>query len=601
MERPVTFENQGQQIVGILHMPERETPAPGVVLCHGFTGTKSEAHWIFVKLARRLAAEGMAVLRFDFRGSGDSAGEFKDVTISGEVSDARRAVEFLAEQPGVERTRLGIVGLSLGGCVAASVAGESPLIGATVLWAPVHDPDVVFARFLPEHVAFPHEFAPGMLLGRAFVDELPHIDPVATLTKTRGPVLILHGANDQSLPPDLSTSYAEALKAAGVPCEREVIEGADHTFSGVKDEQIVIERTVGWLRKHLAAGAAAPVRKATYADAGVDIARASVTKEKLKALVRQSYTPQVLGDLGAFGGLFAAEFPGVADPVLVASTDSVGTKLKVAVMANKHDTVGADIVNHCVNDILVMGARPLFFLDYIGMGRHSSHVVLDIVAGVARACAKVGCALIGGETAELPDMYRPGEYDLAGTVVGVVGRSRILQGDEIAPGDMVIGLGSDGLHTNGYSLARKLCFEQAGWTVDTYIPEWNATVAEALLRPHRCYLNPLAPLLADGLIRGMAHITGGGITDNLARILPEGTAAHLRRDAWPVPPIFRTLVELGRMDPDEAYRTFNMGVGMTLVVASAHAERVMERLSASGERVWRIGHIAGGSRSVHYE
>jgi len=600
MEQPITFLSHGQQVLGILHVPDVEGPVPGVVLCHGFSGTKSEAHFIFVKLARRLASEGMAVLRFDFRGSADSEGEFEDMTISGEIADARGAVEFLAEQPGVDRERIGIVGLSLGGCVAASVAGQSSLVGATVLWSPVADPDVQFARFHESATRFPHEFSPGMLLGRAFVDELIHVDPVSALTKTRGPVLILHGSSDQAIPCEQSQAYKQALDDAGVPCEREVIEGADHTFSGVHDERRVIERTATWLKEHLSGERGVTRKPATYAGAGVDIEAASRTKAKLRELVRKSYTRQVLGDLGAFGGLYAAEFPGFEEPVLVASTDSVGTKLKVAVMANKHDTVGIDIVNHCVNDILVMGARPLFFLDYIGLGTHSSAVVTDIVAGVARACAEAGCALIGGETAELPDMYRPGEYDLAGTIVGVVERRKILRGQRIAPGDAVLGIASDGLHTNGYSLARKLCFEQAGWSVDTHVSEWNATVGEALLRPHRCYLRGLWPLLEERLVHGLAHITGGGITHNLPRILPEGTAAEINLNAWQVPPIFRTLVEMGQMETDEAYRTFNMGVGMTVVVSGGSAEAVAQRLTESGERVWRIGRIVRGERVIRY-
>ena len=603
MERPIAFENEGEQLVGILHLPENggSVRAPGVVLCHGFTGNRSEAHWVFVKLARRLASDGFAVLRFDFRGSGDSAGRFEDMTISREVSDARRAVEVLAAEPGVDRERIGILGLSLGGCVAACVAGASPLVRATVLWAPVADPDRQFPRLTAAEVSFPHEFSPGMLLGRAFVDELVHVDPVAEITKTRGPVLVLHGSADTAIPVAWSEAYVDALRAAGVPCEREIIPEADHTFSGVAFERRVIDRTAGWLAEHLAGGAAAAApRPITYADAGVDIEKANATKRRLRELVRGTNTPQVLSEIGAFGGLFRADFPGLHEPVLVASTDGVGTKLKVAIMADRHDTVGADIVNHCVNDILVMGARPLFFMDYVALGEHRSEVVVDIVKGLACACADAGCALLGGETAEMPDVYRPGDYDLAGTIVGVVERGRILDGRRVKMGDVVLGLGSDGLHTNGYSLARKLCFEVAGWGVDTYVPDWGATVAEELLRVHRPYLKSLAPLLADELVHAMAHITGGGITDNLPRVLPAGCLARIDRDAWPVPPVFQSLVEMGRLDAAEAYRTFNMGIGMAVVAAADDADAVAERLRAAGERVWRIGEIAAGERGVHY-
>ncbi|HPU84523.1 MAG TPA: phosphoribosylformylglycinamidine cyclo-ligase [Candidatus Latescibacteria bacterium] len=343
-----------------------------------------------------------------------------------------------------------------------------------------------------------------------------------------------------------------------------------------------------------------PQRTITYADAGVDIEKANRTKELLKELVRRSYTPRVLTELGSFGGLFEADFGDLEDPVLVASTDGVGTKLKVAVAAGRHTTVGMDLVNHCVNDILVMGAVPLFFMDYIALGRHDTQIVLDVVEGLSNACTAAGCALLGGETAEMPDMYKPGEYDLAGTIVGVVGKREVITGDRVRRGDALIGLMSDGLHTNGYSLARKLIFDIAGWNTDTFVPEWGKTVADALLAPHRCYLHALLPLLAHGMIHGMAHITGGGITDNVPRILPAGLSARVQTAAWNTPPIFRTLVRFGNLTVEEAFRAFNMGIGMVLVVDSASTGTVLEELTATGETAWLIGEVVSGDRNVQY-
>lgn len=600
MEKLVSFQNHGQQIVGILHRPDLDGTVPGVVLCHGFTGTKSEARWIFVRLARRLASSGIAVLRFDFRGSGDSEGEFRNMTISDEVSDAKAAVTFLSTCDGVDRARIGILGFSLGGCVAACVAGDIPLLKAVVLWAPVSDPDVQFAPLLTEGITFPHEFSPGLFLGRAFVDELPRVDPVASLARSSAPVLILHGTNDQAVPAGTSQSFVDARASTGIPSERVLIDGADHLFGSAGTEEQVIDRTASWFARHLVSSAAEPLRTVTYADAGVDIEKANRTKELLKELVRRSYTPQVLTELGSFGGLFETDFGDVEDPVLVASTDGVGTKLKVAVAAGRHTTVGMDLVNHCVNDILVMGARPLFFMDYIALGRHDTQIVVDVVEGLSSACTAVGCALLGGETAEMPDMYRPGEYDLAGTIVGVVGKREVITGGSVRHGDVLIGLMSDGLHTNGYSLARKLIFDIAGWNTDTFVPEWGKTVADALLAPHRCYLHALSPLLARGMIHGMAHITGGGITDNVPRILPEGLSARVRTAAWDTPPIFRTLIGLGNLGAEEAFRAFNMGIGMVLVVDSASADTVLGELTTAGETAWLIGEVVSGDRNVQY-
>src|SRR5437016_8146790 len=279
----------------------------------------------------------------------------------------------------------------------------------------------------------------------------------------------------------------------------------------------------------------------TYKDAGVDIDASNAAKKRIRHLARETFTPGVLSDIGSFGGMFACNFAGMKEPVLVSSTDGVGTKLKVAVMMNRHNTVGADLVNHCVNDILVQGARPLFFMDYIATGRLDPDVVVSVVEGVARGCKEAGCALIGGETAEMPGFYADGEYDIVGFIVGAVDKSRVIDGRTIVPGDVLVGLPSAGLHTNGYSLARRVLFDIAGWKADTFVPELEATVGDALLAPHRSYLPFVRPLFDGGSIKGLAHVTGGGITENLPRILPEGCAAEIDRRAWDVPPIFRLL------------------------------------------------------------
>ncbi len=600
MELPIAFENEEQQLIGVLHLPDGASSVPGVVMCHGFTGNRAEAHFLFTKTARALAKAGIATLRFDFRGSGDSEGAFEDMTVNGEISDALRAVEFLAGRPEIDVKRIGILGLSLGGCVAACATGRSEQIAATVLWAPVHDPKVIaYHRNATERV-FPWEFTGGLLLGEALVRELPTIDPVAELKTARGPVLIVHGSADQTLPVEGSETYVRAVESVGGRVERHVVDGADHTFATVAHERIAIDHTVSWLRDVFKAEevkAAPSTKRISYADAGVDIEAANATKKRLRELVRESYTPNVLTELGSFGGLFLAHFPDLEEPVLVSSTDGVGTKLKVAIAANRHDTVGMDLVNHCVNDILVMGARPIFFQDYIALGKHRGDVVANVVAGLAKACRATGCALLGGETAEMPDMYAEGEYDLAGTIVGVVDRKRILDGSRVRVGDVLIGIGSDGLHTNGYSLARRLVFDEAKWSVDYHVPEWGRTVADELLRPHRPYLDAIFPLLDDELVHAMAHITGGGITDNVPRVLPKGTAAKVYRDTWDIPPVFTTLYRLGNLDEAEALRTFNMGVGMVLICDSDASETVMGRLRRSGERVWQIGEVVDGNGS----
>ena len=284
--------------------------------------------------------------------------------------------------------------------------------------------------------------------------------------------------------------------------------------------------------------------------------------------------------------------------MLVASTDGVGTKLKVAFTAGRHDTVGEDLVNHCVNDILVQGAKPLFFLDYVGVGRLEPGVVEALVEGVARGCRENGCALLGGETAEMPDMYQPGEYDLAGTIVGMVEEDRVLDGRAIRPGDAIVALASSGLHTNGYSLARRIVFDRMGLTPDSPFPEEDGTVADVLLRVHRSYLRALYPLIEAGHVRGLAHITGGGLVDNVPRILPHGVDARFDLASWNVPPLFRVLEREGGVEQGEMFRAFNMGVGMVAVVAAADADEVVRDLSAAGERAWIAGETVPGDGKV---
>ena len=315
-----------------------------------------------------------------------------------------------------------------------------------------------------------------------------------------------------------------------------------------------------------------------YRQSGVDIDAGNETVRRIRSLARATFTPGVLSDIGSFGGLFRLDRDRYRDPVLVSSADGVGTKLKVAFMTGRHDTVGADLVNHCVNDILVQGAEPLFFLDYLATGRLSPAVAEAVVAGVARGCRENGCALIGGETAEMPGFYADGEYDIAGFIVGIVERERIVDGRSIVPSDVLIGLPSAGLHTNGYSLARRILFDVCGLRADSDVPELGTTVGDALLAPHRSYLPVIRPLLAVGLIKGMAHITGGGITENLPRVLPEGCGAVVDPRAWVVLSIFRVLQERGGIASDEMFRTFNMGIGMILVCARESREDVMRVL-----------------------
>ena len=338
-----------------------------------------------------------------------------------------------------------------------------------------------------------------------------------------------------------------------------------------------------------------------YKSSGVDIDAGHETVRRIRKLAKSTFTPGVLSDIGSFGGLFKLDTSKYQEPVLVSSADGVGTKLKVAFMTNRHRTIGVDLVNHCVNDILVQGAAPLFFLDYLATGRLSPDVAEQIVEGLARACAANGCALLGGETAEMPGFYADGEYDVAGFIVGVVDRARIIDGRAIAPGDVLIGLPSNGLHTNGYSLARQVAFESLKLTADSHVPDLGETVGEALLRPHRSYLPVITPLLPKNLIKGMAHITGGGITDNLPRVLPEGTAARVNRTSWRVPAIFRWIGEAGRVPEYDLRRALNMGIGMILVVAAKDVDATRKALLEAGEaNSVVIGEIVKGSPEVQY-
>jgi phosphoribosylformylglycinamidine cyclo-ligase len=326
----------------------------------------------------------------------------------------------------------------------------------------------------------------------------------------------------------------------------------------------------------------------SYRQSGVDIDAGNEAVRRIRRLARGTYTSGVLAGVGAFGGLFALD-SAVPDPVLVASADGVGTKLKVAFLAGVHDTIGVDLVNHCVNDILVQGARPLFFLDYLATGRLAPDVVEQIVRGMAAACLDNGCALLGGETAEMPGFYAAGEYDVAGFIVGLVSRSKIVDGRDIVAGDALVALPSSGLHTNGYSLGRHIAFDVLGLSVDSHVPALGETVGAALLRPHRSYLKVVAPLLERGWIKGMAHITGGGITENLPRTLPEGRTFSLDRGSWTVPPVFSWLQQAGRLEDSEMLRVFNMGVGLVLVVSAAQADAVLSFLHTSSEPAWRLG------------
>jgi phosphoribosylformylglycinamidine cyclo-ligase len=331
-----------------------------------------------------------------------------------------------------------------------------------------------------------------------------------------------------------------------------------------------------------------------YREAGVDIAAAEAAKDRIKALARATFNPSVLTEIGSFGGMFRADLSRYREPVLVASTDGVGTKIRVAVAAGVHDTVGYDLVAHCVDDILVQGAVPLFFLDYVALGKMEPGKVEAIVSGFARACAEFGCPLLGGETAEMPGTYAEDDYDLAGFIVGVLEREKALPRG-VKEGDVILGLPSTGLHTNGYSLARGVLFDVMGHGVDAHLPELGTTVGQALLAPHRGYLAALEPLLERDKVRALAHITGGGFGGNIPRVLPKGLSARIRRSAWETPPLFRLIQKGGDVSDEEMYRTFNMGVGMVVIVSPADLHEVEHSLERRGETSFVIGSVVQGS------
>ena len=338
----------------------------------------------------------------------------------------------------------------------------------------------------------------------------------------------------------------------------------------------------------------------TYADAGVDILAAGQTKERIKYLAQRTFTRNVLGGIGGFGALYRLDLQRWKNPILVSSADGVGTKLKVAFALGLHHSVGADLVNHCVNDIAVQGATPLFFLDYFASGKLDGDVIESVVSGLAEACRANGCALIGGETAQMPGFYGDGEYDLAGFIVGAVDRDKLLTGAGIKPGDVLVGLPSTGLHTNGYSLARKLLFEVGGYKPTQYVTAIKEKAGAALMKTHRSYLHIIQKLVAAGLTTGMAHITGGGITENLPRILPKNVTAQVELGSWPVLPIFEHMRDLGNVPQEEMLRTFNMGVGLIAVIPAARFTRARNLLDRAEERFYVIGRIVKGERRVQY-
>jgi phosphoribosylformylglycinamidine cyclo-ligase len=362
------------------------------------------------------------------------------------------------------------------------------------------------------------------------------------------------------------------------------------------------KKTLGLKDAAKKTGAApAPTRKSmNYSDAGVDITSSDRSKQRIKMLARKTFNRQVLSEIGGFGGLFALDLEKFPNPVLVSSADGVGTKLKLAFELGIHHTVGQDLVNHCVNDIAVQGATPLFFLDYLASGKLEDMVVEKVVQGISEACRANGCALIGGETAQMPGFYADGEYDLAGTIIGAVNRDKIITGEHIQVGDVLVGLPSNGLHTNGYSLARKLLFEVAKYGPDHYVNELKDKTGAALMRTHRSYLAVIKKLTGAEVVSGMAHITGGGITENLPRILPKGMGALVDRASWTVPPLFEHLQHLGNVEDDEMLRTFNMGIGLVVVIPAEKIKRAKAILNRANERHCLIGRVVRGERKVSY-
>lgn len=338
---------------------------------------------------------------------------------------------------------------------------------------------------------------------------------------------------------------------------------------------------------------------ATYKAAGVDIEAGEEAVQRIKQHVHSTYNENVLTDLGSFGGMFRLGLGGMKDPVLVSSIDGVGTKVKIAAMMDKYDTVGQDIVNHCCDDILVQGARPLMFLDYFATSKMSPRIVEQIVMGMSTACKGAGCVLIGGETAEMPGVYLPGEFDIAGCIVGIVDREKVIDGSKVQPGDAVIGLASSGLHTNGYSLVRKVLFEDCGYKADQYVPEIGGVLGDVLLTPHKCYVNSVMAVMQEYEIHAMAHLTGGGFYSNIPRVLPNDCQVTVERRYWGVPPIFQLIQEKGHIDPVEMHRTFNMGIGLVLIVAKEQAVSIVQKLEENGEIASIIGEVHRGAREVN--
>ena len=339
------------------------------------------------------------------------------------------------------------------------------------------------------------------------------------------------------------------------------------------------------------------MKNATYKEAGVDVDAGNRAVELIKDHVRSTFRPGVLGNIGGFGGFFQLDVMKYREPILVSGTDGVGTKLKVAFMMDKHDTIGIDGVAMCVNDILVHGAEPLFFLDYIALGKLVPEKVADIVKGVAEGCKMAGCALLGGETAEMPGMYDEDEYDLAGFTVGVVDKTKIIDGSSIKENDIVIGIASSGLHSNGYSLARKVFFELGNLSPKDYVEEFNQTLGEEILRPTKIYSKVVKSLKAFN-IHGMAHITGGGLVENLPRILPEGVEVKIKSGSWEIPPVFDMIQKIGRVEDSEMYRTFNMGIGYVAIVSEEEADAILKVAVQQGEKTWVIGRVSGGKGGV---
>ena len=336
----------------------------------------------------------------------------------------------------------------------------------------------------------------------------------------------------------------------------------------------------------------------SYADAGVSIDKADEAVAKIKNFAKSTFNARTLTEIGSFGGMFDAKFSEMNQPILVASADGVGTKLKIAFLSGIHNSIGCDLVNHCANDILVQGARPLFFLDYFATGKLAPEVAADVVEGISKACKENNCVLLGGETAEMPGFYADGEYDLAGFIVGIVDREKVIDGKEISAGDVVLGLPSNGLHTNGYSLARKLLFEVAGCKVDTKLDETGETIHETLLKPHRSYFKPLSVLIDRKQIKGLAHITGGGLLDNIPRILPDNVSVEIDRGSWDELPIFGAMQKIGNVEDKEMFRAFNMGIGMVVICSPNEAENIKKHFNDLDEKYFEIGRVIAGNKEV---